>query len=58
MRAAIIGIGSLGTIIGALITKGGKPIDLFDSYKDNVDALNRSGAAGTRRRRPRRSTPC
>jgi len=47
MRAAIIGIGSLGTIIGALITKGGKPIDLFDSYKDNVGALNRFGATIT-----------
>ena len=47
MRAAIIGIGSLGTIIGALITKGGKRIDLFDSYKDNIDALNRSGATIT-----------
>jgi 2-dehydropantoate 2-reductase len=47
MRAAIIGIGSLGTIIGALITKGGKPIDLFDSYKENIDALNLSGATIT-----------
>jgi 2-dehydropantoate 2-reductase len=47
MRAAIVGIGSLGTIIGALITKGGKRIDLFDSYKDNVDALNASGATVT-----------
>ncbi len=47
MRAAIVGIGSLGTIIGALIAKGGKRIDLFDSYKDNVDALNASGATVT-----------
>lgn len=47
MRTAIVGIGSLGTIIGALIAKGGKPIDLFDSYKDNVDALNSSGATVT-----------
>jgi 2-dehydropantoate 2-reductase len=47
MRGAIIGIGSLGTIIGALITKSGKPIDLFDSYKENIEALNRSGATIT-----------
>jgi len=47
MRAAIIGIGSLGTIVGALIAKSGKPIDLVDSYKENVDALNRSGATIT-----------
>ena len=47
MRAAIVGVGSLGTIIGALITKCGKPIDLFDSYRENIDALNRSGATIT-----------
>ena len=47
MRAALVGIGSLGTIIGALIAKGGKQIDLFDSNKENVDALNVSGATIT-----------
>jgi 2-dehydropantoate 2-reductase len=47
MRAAIVGVGSLGTIIGALITKGGKQIDLFDSYKENVDTLNACGATVT-----------
>lgn len=47
MRAAIIGIGSLGTVVGALITKSGKPIDLIDSYKENIEALNRSGATIT-----------
>lgn len=47
MRAAIIGIGSLGTIVGALITKSGKPIDLIDSFKENIEALNRSGATIT-----------
>ena len=47
MRAAIVGIGSLGTIIGALITRGGKRIDLINSYEDNVDALNSYGATVT-----------
>jgi 2-dehydropantoate 2-reductase len=47
MRVAIIGIGSLGTIIGALMTKGGKRIELFDSYRENVDALNLFGATVT-----------
>ncbi len=47
MRAAIIGVGSLGTIVGALIAKSGKRIDLIDSYKENVDALNRFGATIT-----------
>lgn len=47
MRAAIMGVGSLGTIIGALMTRGGKSVDLFDSFKENVDALNRNGATVT-----------
>ena len=47
MRTAIVGIGSLGTIIGALMIKGGKQVDLFDSFQDNVDALNKLGATIT-----------
>ena len=47
MRAVIVGAGSLGTIIGALINEAGKQIDLVDAYKDHVDALNRSGATIT-----------
>lgn len=44
MRAAIIGAGSLGTIIGALMAQGGKPVDLIDTNTEHVDALNRDGA--------------
>lgn len=44
MRIALVGAGSLGTIIGALITKGGEDIILVDTYKEHVDALNNSGA--------------
>lgn len=47
MRAMIMGVGSLGTIIGALITKSGKQIDLIDSNKEHVDALNEAGATIT-----------
>lgn len=47
MRAVIVGAGSLGTIIGALINQAGKQIDLVDAYKDHVNALNRSGATIT-----------
>ncbi|MFO1143079.1 MAG: ketopantoate reductase family protein [Amaricoccus sp.] len=47
MRAAIIGAGSLGTIIGALMTRGGKPVDLIDTNREHVDALNRDGARVT-----------
>lgn len=47
MRAAIVGTGSLGTIIGALISQAGKQIDLIDTFKDHVEALNKSGATIT-----------
>lgn len=43
-RAAIIGAGSLGTIIGALMTKGGRPVDLVDTNLAHVQALNAGGA--------------
>jgi len=43
-RIAIMGTGSLGTILGAYITKGGKRIDLVDANRAQVDALNESGA--------------
>ena len=44
MRMAIMGVGSLGTILGAYITKAGYEIDLIDPYKEHVDTLNRDGA--------------
>lgn len=47
MRVAIIGVGSLGTIVGALMTAKGKSVDLIDAYKENVDALNTKGATIT-----------
>jgi len=47
VRTAILGAGALGIIIGALMTKNGKQVDLIDSYQENVDALNASGASVT-----------
>ena len=47
MRPAVVGVGSLGTIIGALITKNGGQIDMIDSYKPTVDALREKGATVT-----------
>lgn len=44
MRVAIMGVGSLGTIIGAYISKGGVEIDLIDANKEHVKALNEKGA--------------
>jgi len=44
MKIAILGAGSLGTIVGALITKANYNVDLIDVNKANVDALNQKGA--------------
>lgn len=47
MRAAIIGAGSLGIIIGALMNHKGKSVDLIDVSEENVAALNAEGATIT-----------
>lgn len=44
MRIAVLGAGSMGTIAGALIAKGGEDVTLIDLYKEHVDALNTKGA--------------
>lgn len=47
MKAAIIGAGSLGTIMGALMTHHGRPIVLVDTNVEHVNALNHQGATVT-----------
>ena len=44
MRMAIMGAGSLGTIIGALLTKNGYSVDLIKRNVQDVETLNKSGA--------------
>jgi 2-dehydropantoate 2-reductase len=44
MRIALAGVGSMGTILGALLTKGGEDIVLVDVNEEHVQALNTSGA--------------
>lgn len=44
MRAAIYGAGSLGTILGAFITKNGGEIDLINRNKAHIEALQKNGA--------------
>ncbi|MFJ5770868.1 ketopantoate reductase family protein [Psychrobacillus sp. NPDC093180] len=44
MKVGIMGVGSLGTIIGALIADEGQEVDLIDAYEENVKALNNNGA--------------
>ena len=44
MKAAILGCGAMGTVLGAYMTKNGCDVDLIDSYAAHVDALNTKGA--------------
>ena len=43
-RYAIYGAGSLGTVLGAYITKNGGKIDLINRNKAHIDALRQNGA--------------
>lgn len=43
-KYAIYGAGSLGTVLGAFITKNGGTVDLINHNKAHVDALNANGA--------------
>lgn len=44
MRVAIYGAGSLGTILGAYISRGGEKIELINRNKAHVEALQTRGA--------------
>ncbi|MEE0974351.1 MAG: 2-dehydropantoate 2-reductase N-terminal domain-containing protein, partial [Muribaculaceae bacterium] len=44
MRVAIYGAGSLGTILGAFISKAGVEIELINRNKAHVEALKANGA--------------
>ena len=44
MRVAIYGAGSLGTILGAYISRGGEKIELINRNKAHVEALQTKGA--------------
>ena len=44
MKYAIYGAGSLGTVLGAYMTKNGVPVDLINRNRAHVEALNANGA--------------
>lgn len=47
MRAAIYGAGSLGTILGAFISKNGGQIDLINRNTAHIESLRKNGAVIT-----------
>lgn len=44
MKCAIFGAGSLGTILGAYMTKNGVDVELVNHNRDHVEALRKNGA--------------
>ncbi len=44
MKCAIYGAGSLGTVLGAYMTKGGVDVELVNRNRAHVEALNEKGA--------------
>ena len=44
MKTAIYGAGSLGTVLGAYMTKAGVPVELVNRNKTHVEALRANGA--------------
>jgi 2-dehydropantoate 2-reductase len=47
MRIAVVGAGSLGTVVGAMLTGGGLDVIMVDASEETVRALNESGARVT-----------
>lgn len=47
MKCAIFGAGSLGTVLGAYLTKGGIEVDLINRNRAHTEALKQNGAAVT-----------
>ncbi len=45
MRAAILGAGSLGTVLGASIAHNGGQVTLIDANKEHIDAMKKNGAS-------------
>ena len=43
-RTALVGAGSIGTVLGALMTRNGVQVDLVDAYAPHVKALRERGA--------------
>ena len=44
MKIAILGCGAMGTVMGAYMVKNGLYVELIDTYKEHVDAMNKKGA--------------
>ncbi len=46
-RIAIMGCGSMGTVLGAYLSRAGLDVTMVDPYVEHVEALNKNGATVT-----------
>lgn len=44
LRIAVYGAGAMGTVLGALLTKGGLPVDLITRNETHVAGMRANGA--------------
>jgi 2-dehydropantoate 2-reductase len=44
MRIAVMGAGSLGTVVGAMLTRAGLDVSMVDANREYVAALNQKGS--------------
>ncbi len=42
---AVMGAGSMGTMLGACLSRAGLSVELFDTNREHEEALNAGGAA-------------
>ena len=42
-RIGIIGVGSIGSVVGGLLTKAGHDVTLIDQWPDHVEAMKKVG---------------
>ena len=52
MRIAIVGTGSLGTVVGAMLTRAGLDVSMVDANQEHVAALNQKGSKIVKLPRP------
>ena len=42
-RIGIIGVGSIGSVVGGMLTKAGHDVTLIDQWPEHVDAMRKIG---------------
>lgn len=43
MKYAILGVGAMGSLVGAFLAKAGQQVTLVDPYKEHMEQISNSG---------------